>query len=139
MSTPEARLALRGPVAFGCMWTPPTVARRLCMLRWEGKATTTGCLRTCSSSRRERRSQKGQEGREGREGAGTNGRSGQHMKGFARFVTTVFCLLTLVVSLHSQTVIRTGDINVRGLKASDFPRITKLAENVFGYEQLDPT
>jgi len=44
-----------------------------------------------------------------------------------------------VVALHAQTLIRTGDIAVRGLNAADFPRITRLAENVYGYEQLDPT
>jgi glyoxylase-like metal-dependent hydrolase (beta-lactamase superfamily II) len=49
------------------------------------------------------------------------------------------CLAASVVSLHSQSVTRTGDIAVRGLKATDFPRVTRLAENVYGYEQLDPT
>src|SRR4029453_13775563 len=39
----------------------------------------------------------------------------------------------------AQTAIRTGDITVRGLAPSDFPRVTKLAENVYGYEQIDPT
>src|SRR5437763_16781103 len=39
----------------------------------------------------------------------------------------------------AQTVVRTGDITVRGLKSTDFPRITRLAENVYGYEQIDPT
>jgi glyoxylase-like metal-dependent hydrolase (beta-lactamase superfamily II) len=39
----------------------------------------------------------------------------------------------------AQGVVRTGDITVRGLKPSDFPRVTKLAENVYGYEQIDPT
>jgi cyclase len=48
-------------------------------------------------------------------------------------------LLTSVVSLQSQALVRTGDIAIRGLKAADFPRMTKLAENVYGYEQLDPT
>jgi glyoxylase-like metal-dependent hydrolase (beta-lactamase superfamily II) len=48
-------------------------------------------------------------------------------------------LLACVATLHAQTVVRTGDIAVRGLTASDFPRMTKLAENVYGYEQLDPT
>lgn len=48
-------------------------------------------------------------------------------------------LLSGDVALHGQTVVRTGDIAVRGLNASDFPRITKLADNVYGYEQLDPT
>jgi cyclase len=39
----------------------------------------------------------------------------------------------------AQTVVRTGDITVRGLSATVFPRVTKLAENVYAYEQLDPT
>ena len=38
-----------------------------------------------------------------------------------------------------QEPIRTADITVRGLKPSDFPRITKLASNVYAYEQIDPT
>ena len=41
--------------------------------------------------------------------------------------------------LQAQTPIRTGDITVRGLSAADFPRVTKLAENVYAYEQIDPT
>jgi glyoxylase-like metal-dependent hydrolase (beta-lactamase superfamily II) len=36
-------------------------------------------------------------------------------------------------------LIRTGDITVRGLSAADFPRVRKLAENVYSYEQIDPT
>ena len=48
-------------------------------------------------------------------------------------------LLSSVASLRSQVLVRTGDIAVRGLKATDFPRVTKLAEDVYGYEQLDPT
>jgi len=36
-------------------------------------------------------------------------------------------------------VIRTADITVRGLKPTDFPRTTKLAEGVYAYEQIDPT
>src|SRR6476659_7507189 len=38
-----------------------------------------------------------------------------------------------------QPLIRTGDITLRGLKPADFPRITKLAANVYAYEQIDPT
>lgn len=33
-------------------------------------------------------------------------------------------------------VIRTADADVRGLRADDFPRITKLADNVYAYEDL---
>jgi glyoxylase-like metal-dependent hydrolase (beta-lactamase superfamily II) len=42
-------------------------------------------------------------------------------------------------ALLVQEPIRTADITVRGLKPSDFPRITKLAANVYAYEQIDPT
>ncbi len=48
-------------------------------------------------------------------------------------------LLQPATSLHAQEPIRTGDITVRGLTPADFPRITKLAANVYGYEQIDPT
>jgi len=37
------------------------------------------------------------------------------------------------------SLVRTGDITVRGLSAVDFPRVTKLADNVYAYEQIDPT
>src|SRR5262249_43071093 len=54
------------------------------------------------------------------------------------FVVTI--LITLFTSdALAQSVVRTGDIAIRGLKPTDFPRVTKLAENVYGYEQLDPT
>ena len=45
----------------------------------------------------------------------------------------------LLFSLFAQDPIRTADITLRGLKAADFPRVTKLAENVYAYEQIDPT
>jgi cyclase len=35
--------------------------------------------------------------------------------------------------------VRTADISLRGLTPSDFPRVTKLADNVYAYEQVDPT
>jgi cyclase len=62
------------------------------------------------------------------------------MRGFAR-VSIAFVLLlgSRPESLRPQAVVRTGDIAIRGLKGTDFPRVTKLAENVYGYEQLDPT
>lgn len=62
------------------------------------------------------------------------------MRAFARVsVAFVLWLGSGPAPLHSQAVVRTGDIAIRGLTSSDFPRITKLAENVYGYEQLDPT
>lgn len=39
----------------------------------------------------------------------------------------------------AQNPIRTGDVTLRGLKASDFPRVTRLADNVYAFEQIDPT
>ena len=41
--------------------------------------------------------------------------------------------------LAAQDPIRTGDFNVRGLKASDFPRVKQLAEHVYSFEQIDPS
>ena len=61
------------------------------------------------------------------------------MKRLARVAVAFVLVAVTAPLLRSQTVIRTGDIAVRGLNASDFPRLTKLAENVYGYEQLDPT
>src|SRR4051794_38090607 len=45
----------------------------------------------------------------------------------------------LLLALVLQGPIRTADITVRGLKPSDFPRMTRLADNVYAYEQIDPT
>ena len=52
------------------------------------------------------------------------------------------CLVGVVVlggPALSQELIRTADITVRALKPSDFPRITKLTDRVYAYEQIDPT
>jgi glyoxylase-like metal-dependent hydrolase (beta-lactamase superfamily II) len=35
--------------------------------------------------------------------------------------------------------LRTGDYSERGLTPSDFPRVKKLADNVYTFEQIDPT
>ena len=40
-------------------------------------------------------------------------------------------------SVHAQ--VRTADATVRGLREDDFPRIVKLTENVYGYEDLNGT
>jgi cyclase len=45
----------------------------------------------------------------------------------------------LIVSLFGQAPVRTADITLRGLTPSDFPRVTRLADNVYAYEQIDPT
>ena len=47
--------------------------------------------------------------------------------------------VVVAAAVLAQEPIRTADITVRGLKPSDFPRITKLAANVYAYEQIDPT
>ncbi|MBI3400911.1 MAG: MBL fold metallo-hydrolase [Acidobacteria bacterium] len=39
----------------------------------------------------------------------------------------------------AQAVVRTADFNVRGLKASDFPRVKQLADHIYTFEQIDPT
>ena len=57
------------------------------------------------------------------------------MKGLVGLAITI----GLAASAAAQTVIRTADFNVRGLKASDFPRTKMLAEGVYAYEQIDPT
>jgi cyclase len=41
--------------------------------------------------------------------------------------------------LGAQEPVRTADITLRGLKPTEFPRIKKLAENVYSYEQIDPS
>jgi len=48
-------------------------------------------------------------------------------------------LTALVAGTSTQDPIRTADITVRGLTKADFPRVTRLAENVYAYEQIDPT
>src|SRR5262249_10690818 len=35
--------------------------------------------------------------------------------------------------------VRTGDYTERGLTPADFPRVRKLADNVYAFEQIDPT
>jgi glyoxylase-like metal-dependent hydrolase (beta-lactamase superfamily II) len=42
-------------------------------------------------------------------------------------------------SLAAEGPVRTADIRVRGLTAADFPRLTRLADHVYAYEQIDPT
>jgi glyoxylase-like metal-dependent hydrolase (beta-lactamase superfamily II) len=54
--------------------------------------------------------------------------------------TLFLCYVLLSSSiLAAQDVVRTADFNLRGLKASDFPRVTKLAEHVYAFEQIDPS
>ena len=45
----------------------------------------------------------------------------------------------LLLSLTIQDPVRTGDIGLRGLTAADFPRVVKLADEVYAFEQIDPT
>ncbi len=39
----------------------------------------------------------------------------------------------------SGSVARTGDYTLRGLKPADFPRVRKLAGNIYTFEQIDPS
>jgi glyoxylase-like metal-dependent hydrolase (beta-lactamase superfamily II) len=48
-------------------------------------------------------------------------------------------LALLPALLGAQELVRTADITIRGLKPTDFPRIKKLADNVYSYEQIDPS
>ena len=59
----------------------------------------------------------------------------------ARTLRAVAAVATLssAVALCAQAPIRTGDITLRGLTEADFPRTTRLAANVYAYEQIDPT
>jgi len=56
---------------------------------------------------------------------------------------SVSLLMGVVVAtaagVPAQEAIRTGDYTIRGLKPTEFPRITKLADGIYGYEQIDPT
>ena len=51
----------------------------------------------------------------------------------------VVLLVVIGSPAFGQEPVRTADITVRGLKPTDFPRLKKLAENVYSYEQIDPT
>jgi cyclase len=47
----------------------------------------------------------------------------------------VLALLALATSVTAAQV-RTADVPTRGLKLTDFPRFVKLADNVYGYEEI---
>ena len=49
----------------------------------------------------------------------------------------LICVST--AGLAAQDPIRTADFNLRGLKTTAFPRVTRLADNVYAFEQIDPT
>ena len=54
--------------------------------------------------------------------------------------TLLVCWMALVVAAPgAQAPMRTADITLRGLAAADFPRVQKLADNVYAFEQIDPT
>jgi len=56
-----------------------------------------------------------------------------------RLISSVLAAAACCAALVAQGVVRTADITVRGLKSTDFPRTTKLADGVYAYEQIDPT
>jgi glyoxylase-like metal-dependent hydrolase (beta-lactamase superfamily II) len=51
----------------------------------------------------------------------------------------IMLLTALFAATMGQEPIRTADITLRGLTKANFPRMTKLTENVYAYEQIDPT
>lgn len=53
-----------------------------------------------------------------------------------RLVVVLSAVLLLMSASAQAQLVRTADVNVRGLTASDFPRIKKLAENTYAYEEL---
>lgn len=58
---------------------------------------------------------------------------------FKSFVSAAALACSLGAATAQQQPIRTGDITLRKLTPADFPRMTKLAANVYAYEQIDPT
>jgi glyoxylase-like metal-dependent hydrolase (beta-lactamase superfamily II) len=57
---------------------------------------------------------------------------------FGRLAAAVLVVLW-ASTVSAQDPVRTGDLNLRGLSAADFPRVTRLVDNVYAYEQIDPT
>jgi cyclase len=51
-----------------------------------------------------------------------------------KIILFFFAYCLLILSAEAQ--VRTADADMRGLRASDFPRIIQLAENVYAYEDL---
>ena len=45
---------------------------------------------------------------------------------------------SLLIPALARDVVRTADISVRGFKVTDFPRMIKLADNVYAYEVVQP-
>lgn len=54
-----------------------------------------------------------------------------------RQLPALVALLLLVPLTISAQLVRTADANVRGLREADFPRIVKLADDVYAYEDLN--
>jgi glyoxylase-like metal-dependent hydrolase (beta-lactamase superfamily II) len=44
-----------------------------------------------------------------------------------------------IAGAQPAALVRTADYRERGLSASDFPRVTRLADGVYAFEQIDPT
>src|SRR5262245_9887161 len=65
-------------------------------------------------------------------------RGGTEVRRMKKLATLLAIVFSTVIAV-AQDPIRTADITERGLKPSDFPRITKLADKVYAYEQIDPT
>lgn len=65
--------------------------------------------------------------------------AGRRHAALGALLGVVLLVALSATALEAQEPVRTADITVRGLTASDFPRLTTLAPNVYAYEQIDPT
>jgi glyoxylase-like metal-dependent hydrolase (beta-lactamase superfamily II) len=52
------------------------------------------------------------------------------------FLPFALAVVSATAPLSAQTVVRTGDPTKRGLTDADFPRVQRLADGVYSYEQL---
>ncbi len=61
------------------------------------------------------------------------------LKVMPALITALSAALTLLLATSSVAQPRTADPARRGFKVSDFPRVAKLADNVYGFEGLHPS
>jgi hypothetical protein len=54
-------------------------------------------------------------------------------------VVLALALATLVAFAPADAQVRTADATQRGFRENDFPRLVRLAENVYAYEDLNGT
>jgi cyclase len=54
-------------------------------------------------------------------------------------ISALCAIVVLICSTTAAAQVRTASPEQRGFKPSDFPRLTKLAENIYGFEGLHPS